>query len=316
MPIYYKRSRLRKRKSPLRPFIFLVFVFFMLLYTFTKVHNARPPKQILSPLQMSVKQTLGASSTSYSELNRIVEDELQGTTGIYGIAIKRLNDGKEYELDSHHVFNSASLYKLWVMGAVYEKINDGKLQLDDPLVGDIADLNDTFNLASGEAELNEGKLSLTVSQALTRMITFSDNYSALLLTTKVKISGLKAFLTKYNLTESKVGSSLPQTTPHDVMSFYEMLYRGEIVNKFYSDEMISLLKKQQLNDRIPKYIPDSIPVAHKTGELDRVKHDAGIVFAPSGDYIEVVMTDSSDPAAAAEITANLSKNFYNYFLTF
>lgn len=118
------------------------------------------------------------------------------------------------------------------------------------------------------------------------------------------------------MNESKVGSSLPQTTPHDVMLFFEKLYKGEIVNKFYSDEMLSLLKRQQINDRIPKYLPEGIPVAHKTGELDRVKHDAGIVFAPTGDYIFVVMTDSSNPMSAAERTAILSKDFYHYFSTF
>ena len=190
------------------------------------------------------------------------------------------------------------------------------MNLTDQLTGNIARLNDSFNIASEEAELTDGALDVPVQRALERMITVSDNYSALLLTSKIKISGLQRFLRKYGLTESKVGTSLPQTTPHDVMVFYEKLYRGEIVNKFYSDEMISLLKKQQLNDRIPKYLPLGIPVAHKTGELDRVKHDAGIVYAPTGDYIFVVMTDSANPQSAAENTAILSKNFYNYFSTF
>lgn len=315
MPVYYKRSHYQK-KSPVRSFIFFVVVFFLLLYVFAKIHNARSPKNILSPLQMSTTQVLGVSATSYTELNRIVENDLQGTNGVYGIAVMRFKDGKGYELDSHRVFNTASLYKLWVMGEVYEQINDGKMNLTDQLTGDISDLNNNFNIASDEAELSDGVLDVPVQRALERMITLSDNYSALLLTSKVKIKGLQDFLQKYGLTESKVGNSLPQTTPHDVMQFYEKLYHGEIVNKFYSDEMISLLKRQQLNDRIPKYLPESIPVAHKTGELDRVKHDAGIVFAPSGDYIFVVMTDTAEPLSAAERTAVLSKDFYNYFSTF
>jgi beta-lactamase class A len=314
MPIYYKRSRVQ-RKSPVRSFMFLVLVF-LLLYSFTKIHNWRNPKQILSPLQMTAAQVLGVSSTSYTELNRIVENDLQGTNGIYGISVMRFKDGKAYELDSHKTFNSASLYKLWVMGEVYEQINDGKMTLTDQLTRDISALNDSFNLASDEAELTDGVLDVPVQSALEKMITLSDNYSALILTDKIKISGLQAFLRKYGLTESNVGTNLPQTTPHDVMLFYEKLYRGEIVNKFYSDEMLSLLKRQQMNDRIPKYLPLNIPVAHKTGELDRVKHDAGIVFAPTGDYIFVVMTDSNDPISASERTAVLSKDFYNYFSTF
>lgn len=192
MPIYYKRSRIKKR-SPIRPFLFLVVVFFVLLYTFTKAYTSRNPNGILSPLQMASDQVLGVSSTSYSELNRIVENDLQGTTGTYGIAVMRFKDGKEYELDSHRLFNTASLYKLWVMGEVYEQINEGKMNLTDQLTGNIPDLNTSFGIASDEAELKEGTIDVPIQRALERMITVSDNYSALLLTSKIKIAGCSSF---------------------------------------------------------------------------------------------------------------------------
>ncbi|MBI2622076.1 serine hydrolase [Candidatus Microgenomates bacterium] len=77
--------------------------------------------------------------------------------------------------------------------------------------------------------------------------------------------------------------------------------------------MISLLLQQELNDRIPKYLPKEAKVAHKTGEIDFAKHDAGIVFANSGDYLIVVLSESDNPSAASERIANLSKAVYEYF---
>ena len=77
--------------------------------------------------------------------------------------------------------------------------------------------------------------------------------------------------------------------------------------------MIEILKRQTFNDRIPKYLPKEIDVAHKTGELFGSKHDAGIVFGKNGDYIIVVLSKTESEAEAAEKIANFSKEVYEYF---
>jgi beta-lactamase class A len=90
----------------------------------------------------------------------------------------------------------------------------------------------------------------------------------------------------------------------------EKLYKGEFVG---SGEMLKLLKKQQINDRIPKYLPNQTEVAHKTGELEGAKHDAGIVFSKKGDYIIVVMSQTDNETTAAEHEALFSRDVWNYF---
>ncbi len=78
--------------------------------------------------------------------------------------------------------------------------------------------------------------------------------------------------------------------------------------------MLDLLKKQKLNNKIPKNLPPELVIAHKTGELGWFSHDAGIIYSEKGDYIIVVMSESSIPKAAEDRIADLSKNIYNYFL--
>ncbi len=249
------------------------------------------------------------------ELVSAVESALIGTKGNYGIVIKNLKTGESYEMNGHRVFEPGSLYKVWVMAVAYNQIQNGKLDLDDTMEDDIAQLNQEFQIPPDSAELTEGTMSFTVSEAMEQMITISHNYAALMLTKKVTLQAINAFITQNGFNESKVGTNgdLPTTTPSDVALFFEKLYQGKLANKEYTDAMIALLKRQELNDLIPKYLPDDLEVAHKTGNINAFDNDAGIVYAPNGDYIIVAMSESNSPPLAEERIAGVSKNVYDYF---
>lgn len=247
-----------------------------------------------------------------NSLEKTVKITQENTKGTYGITIKNLLTNREYFNKEHVSFDAASLYKLWVMAAVYQQIKEEKLSKDEELSGDVAELNKKFNIPEDAAEQTEGIITLTVEQAIFQMITISHNYAALLLTDRIGISNLNNVLKKYNLKESSVGQS-PKTTAYDTALFFEKLYNGEIVDKEYSQKMIDILKQQRINDRLPLYLPKDTVVAHKTGELNNFKHDAGIVFSKSGDYVIVILSESDVPDAAADRIANLSKAIYDYF---
>jgi beta-lactamase class A len=238
-----------------------------------------------------------------------------GTYGNYGIVIKNLKTGEQYSLQENTEYEAASLYKLWVMAEVYEQIKNGMLSDDDVLSEDVAVLNEKFQIPSESAELKDGKITLSVHDALEKMINISDNYAALLLTEKIRLPTISLFLKDNGFSQSSIGEDgkLPMTTPHDIALFFEKLYNGQLIDPDYSNKMISLLEEQKLNDKIPKYLPDAIAVAHKTGELDAYTHDAGIVYANGYDYIIVVLSKSDNPELAAIRIANVSEAVYNYF---
>lgn len=246
------------------------------------------------------------------ELKNIVTKSLAGTKGVYGIVIKNMQNGKVFTQNKDLKFETASLYKLWLMAETYNQILHGKLTEEQILNDSVVSLNDKFHIASEDAELHEGDITLSVSEALEKAITISDNYAALLLASRVRLSNITKFLNDEEMNGSHVGNT-PGTTPGDIALFYEKLYKGTLINKEISSKMLSLLKKQLINDRMPKYLPEDIVIAHKTGELDGYKHDAGIVYTKSGDYIFVVLSESDDPKKAAERIALLSKAVYVYF---
>ncbi len=271
--------------------------------------EAKVLKPIASPIQKSIEAVQEVRESN--ELEKVVLPLVQAEKGEYSVVIRNLKTNEFYNLNETKKYASASLYKLWTMATVFQKIKDGKLTMDKVVSADIATLNTAFALGE-DAELNEGTITRTIKEALEQMITISHNYSAILLTYTIKNSSVRQFLLSYHLTDSKTGSP-PTTTAQDIADYYEMLYKRELISKEASDEMLAILKRQRLNDRIPKYLPTKTVSAHKTGELGGVKHDAGIVFSEKGDYIIVLMSETAAPLKAAEVEANISKAVFEYF---
>lgn len=270
---------------------------------------------VLTPTPSLTSVPTPQKNPSSQTISDVVENSLTGTKGDYGIAIENLNTNESFYKNEEEVFESASLYKLWVMAVVYQKIEDRSLSLNEILSEDIKKINKDFHIDEKLAEKKSGKITLSVNDALNLMITKSDNYSALLLASKVKLSTIAIFLKKYGFNSSKVGTdgSAPVTSAFDIYLFYKYLYDGKFANSDNTKSMIELLKKQVLNEKIPKDLPINVIVAHKTGELELSTHDAGIVFAPKTSYIIVVLSKSEAPDLANVRISNLSKNIYEYF---
>lgn len=232
----------------------------------------------------------------------------------YGIVVKNLKTGETFTNSENKTFLSASLYKIWVMAATFQQISNGKMSENEELKGSLDELNVKLEIATQSAEPTPEKKEVTynLGEAIDVMITVSDNYAALLVASRSGEQSIFNFLKTYGLENSSYKQP-PKTTAIDVANLLEKIYKGEVVNKQYSQRMIEILKKQKLNDRIPKYLPTYTEVAHKTGELGYFKHDAGIVFSNKGDYIIVVLSETEDSASSAEKIANFSKDIYEYF---
>lgn len=243
-----------------------------------------------------------------------IDTVLEGSKGTYGIAVKNLKTGESYYFNEHRKFEAASLYKTWILKTAIDQIQDGKLKEDQILSQDVQTLNKKFAIGSESAEMKEGRVTFTVAKAMEQMIIISHNYAALLLSEKVGLSNVKEMLVDNYFTETSIGSP-PKTTAFDMASYFEKLYRGELADKELSDEMLTLYKRQRLNHKLPKYLPLGTVVAHKTGEMGTVTHDAGIVYTPKGDYIIVVLTESYSRLEAEERIAQISRAVYDYFMS-
>jgi len=321
---YVKRSNsYQRKKNPLPVFLSFVIVLFLLVSSVIYLFSSSSKVQSREVLAETAASVIILTPTAVPEkkydnemLADVVMNELEGSKASYSAVIKNFKTGQEFYLNEQRRYTAASLYKLWTMTRVFELIDEGELEVSKKLTADVKTLNSRFKISSDSAELSEGTISLTVGKALERMITISDNYSALLLTSTVKLSTIQPMLDKYGFVNTSINSKtpLPLTTASDVALFFEKLYKKELINTQRSEEMLELLKGQQIVRKLPRNLPDDVVIAHKTGELDGYSHDAGIVFTPSGDYLIVLMSKSTQPAQAEIRLANISQAVYEFFI--
>jgi beta-lactamase class A len=95
---------------------------------------------------------------------------------------------------------------------------------------------------------------------------------------------------------------------------YEKLAKRSIVNEEACNDMIRILLDQKFNEIIPARLPADVQVAHKTGSITGVQHDAGIVILPDGrQYVLVLLSKNlEDPERGIRALADVSRMIYDY----
>ena len=238
-----------------------------------------------------------------------VTERLAGRSGRIGVAIKDLRTGHGVLIDPDGEYEAASLFKLSVMYEVFKQRDEGRLSFDEQLV--YTERHVAFDL--GTLDRPAGSI-IRLDDALERMITISDNSSAILLTDRVGAININHDLQGLGLSHTRVLLDDLRTSPADMLAFNEMLELGRGVSPESSAEMVRLLARQKVNDRIPRLLPSGTVVAHKTGNLPGVVNDVGIVYGPNATFVIAVLVDGTrDEGTAATTTAQIARDAYDYF---
>ena len=246
------------------------------------------------------KEIYANGKPALKKLKATLQTQLKSYSGTWCVYVKNL-DTNEYMLINNRAMTTASIIKLFNMGAVYDRIEKKKLTAN-------SDINS--NLQS----------MITVSS--------NDAYNVLLNrlgngNTLSGISIVNQFCKKNGYTDTVCGGTLlpsyfpqchsgwGQITARDCGHILEDIYRGTLVSKSASKKMLNLLKAQQRKGKIPAGLPAGVKSANKTGEYNLIQHDAAIVFSKKADYVIVVLSDG-DTAGISHIQA-ISRTTYNYF---
>jgi D-alanyl-D-alanine carboxypeptidase len=165
----------------------------------------------------------------------------------------------------------------------------------------------------GTMELSAGE-SLSVAEALERMITISDNTSAVMLGSRVGGGRVNANIAALGMDTTHYSLERMTTSAEDMLRLLDVLAHGKAVSATASADMLHLMLRQRVNDRLPRLLPDDVQVAHKTGNLPGTVNDVGIVYGPSTTLVvAVLISDSTDEAAAAAAIARVAQVTYAYF---
>jgi beta-lactamase class A len=226
-------------------------------------------------------------------LQSIIDNFVNANTPAnWGIVVKDLKTGQTASYQPDRQIASASLYKLFVAERIYQRIDVGQLNYGDPAGG-----------GTGE----------TVDQCLIVMINVSDNDCGRALGGILGWGAQNQALSQEGYTETDM-STPQQTSASDVARLFTRLYDRTLVSPNSEDKFLGLLKDQQVNNRLPQGLPAGTVVAHKTGDLDGVVHDAGIVYGPKTDYLVVVTSGSWNAVGdIPPMFSDLSSQLWSFF---
>lgn len=215
---------------------------------------------------------------TYDELDSLVADFIASEPNDYGLVIRHLDSGLSIVNGEKNIVKSASMYKLFTVWAALEMVNTQALTLNSPL------------------EDTDGR---DVKQCIWDSITVSDNPCGVALLLRTGLGSVQGLQTLHNkgFVHTDLRGLYPVTTAHDVALFYQLLYNGSLLtNPEHTELLKEALLAQTVNDRLPRGLPAGVQIAHKTGDLEGVAHDGGIVYSEqTGDYIVVILSDA-DPS--------------------
>ncbi len=269
----------------------------------------------------------------YDAFENKLKNLLKSHKGTFAIALKNMDDGKSILINENEVFHAASTMKTPVMIEFFKKISEGKISSDDSLLinNEFSSIVDgskfelsSFDDSDEDIYKNLGKY-ISTDKLVYDMITRSSNFGTNLLIDYLNAEDVNNTMKNIGAKNMKVLRGVGDlkafdlglsntTTAADLLIIYEKLAMGEIVNNESSNKMIRILKDQVYNDIIPKYLPEKVEVAHKTGWISGVRHDSGIVYVGNNEkYILVLLSKNlEDDIEGADFLAKISLEIYNF----
>ena len=242
------------------------------------------------------------------DLQPLIDEVAARHAGSIGLVVQHLGTGESASLGADQQFTAASLYKLFVLATAAARLDSGELDLSEVLT-----VTPAMTVGNPYADLLAGTRA-NVDCALRTMVEMSGNTAAALLMRRVGVSAINAHMQSLGLRQSAITADGATTSASDMARLLSLIARGEAASPATTAHMLELLAAQQQSDRLPAPLPLNVRVAHKTGELPGLRHDAGIVFAPSGPYLFVALVEDAPSETEARATiVDLSQAVYAAF---
>ncbi len=230
-----------------------------------------------------------------------LEGYLKGIPGKLAVYCKNLVTGEILDYNGDIPMMAASVIKIPVLIETFRQIQAGMLKKDQLYV-----LEEGDKLPScGCLNRMHAGLNLTVQDLYNLMIILSDNTATNIL---IRLLGgteeINGSLAKMGYQTCRVNRLLFDSEASDkgienyvsgreIGDMLEKMYRGKMIDRKSSEEMLEIMKSQRLKNKIPFYFQGCVPIAHKTGEDDGITHDVGIIFG-SQPFILCCMSNETD----------------------
>ena len=284
-------------------------------------------------LLISCKQD---TPTPSEKLKVRIEDQISQIEGDVAVAFLNLsnkNDSLFINIDEE--FHAASTMKVPVMIELFKQQAEGKFNLKDTIVlkNEFKSIVDgstySMDIADDSDDVVYSKIGskITLHDLMVPMITVSSNLATNVLIEMVDAKKVTQTMRDLGANKIEVLRGVEDqkaydqglsnsTTARDLLAIMKAISQGEAGTKEDTEIMLNILKAQEWNDMIPLYLPKQVVVAHKTGSITGVHHDAAIVYPPnSSSYVLVLLSKNlKDFDRGTQQLAEISKTIYDYMV--
>jgi beta-lactamase class A len=258
-----------------------------------------------------------------------IQDRVAKSGADVGIAFETLDGRLTWSSRGDDVFHAASTMKIPVMIELFHQVREGKVKLSDPL----PIKNEFHSLVDGSVftlkpdDDSETDLYKAVGQTRTLdqlcdlMVTVSSNFATNLLIQKLGIDNIRATVTSLHADGMDIKRGVEDqkafdkglnntTTARGLATLLIAIANGKAVDAESSAKMVEILERQKFNEGIPAGVPANIRVAHKTGEITKIHHDAGIVYAERPFVIVVLVRGMEDFKQSSAVIADVTRDLF------
>ena len=257
-----------------------------------------------------------------NKLIKEIEKLIECSSENISLLIKDLDsDCDIYNFNSTQKLVSASIIKVPVMLAIFDEITNKKANLNDKILVTKKDiLYDTEIFENCEKKYS-------INELVNWMIIKSDNTATNVLLKHFGIENINnyianvlnvnsTYLQRYMLDEKAMKNGLNNyMSQKDMLDIFTLLFNKKILNEELCNKAINILYNQRCQDQIMRYIFDPIKFAHKTGALDYLNHDVGVMNINNKMvYIGISIYNSKNKKGNKKLVGNIGRTIYNYLI--
>jgi beta-lactamase class A len=244
---------------------------------------------------------LSTSDRNQEDSMKIIKKYLDTREGKYSFYFEEIETGYLYGMHENKEMVSAGCIKLPLAMVLLKEVENGKIQLESKIK---IELEDKIHGVNGIIHEFSGK-EYTLFDLFIAMLIQSDNTAAnkiievlgmerinqLFKDMGIRNTKLKRITTDIKLEQDELENT---TTSYDLSKCFKLLYLKQYLNEENCNLIINILKKQQVTNKIPFYVPREIQhnIASKGGSLENVENDTALIIIPKGKFIFTVMANN------------------------
>jgi beta-lactamase class A len=280
-------------------------------------------------LETFTSSSATAQNSKLEDARKSILAKVEKSVAEVGIAFRTLDGKEQWYSRSDDSFHAASTMKVPVLIELFHQVKLGKLKLSDTL----AVKNEFHSIVDGspykldpaddsEADLYKAEgQTRTLSQLAELMTTVSSNFAANLLVERLGVENIRATVRSLGADGMNVlrgvedGKAFEKglnntTTARGLATLMAAIAHGKAVDAYSSEQMVAILKRQKFNEAIPAGLPAGTPVAHKTGDITKIHHDAAIVYAKRP-FVLVLLVRGLEEKESYALMADITRELYN-----